>query len=360
MSSEIQIPEAKKKTVQDNSLIPTPSRRVLIVDDNETTCKQLQTLLHANPALQVTFQTNGQKALEELARDHHSILITDLRMPGLDGMELIREIQERRLPVTVIVTTGHGSIDEAVQAIRLGAYDFLTKPVDVEYLRLVIDRALRERALQDEVTQLRSQLQTRYSFHNILSKNPRMHGIFEMINNVADTNTTILIEGETGTGKEQVARAVQGASHHSEESLSPSIVPRYRKRCWRASCSAMKKGPLPAQSVNAGAGLKWLMAAPIFLDEIGDVPPAMQGETAACLARTVFRKARRVGADSGGCTGHRRHQSFPAKIGQGRQISRGSVLPPECGQNRFAAPARTSGGYSSVGDPFHREVWAAG
>ena len=88
----------------------------------------------------------------------------------------------------MIVTTGYGSIDEAVQAMRLGAYDFLTKPIDVEHLRLVVERALRERALQDEVARLRQQLETTYSFHNILSKNPRMHAVFELISNVADTN----------------------------------------------------------------------------------------------------------------------------------------------------------------------------
>ena len=134
-------------------------------------------------------------------------------MPRLDGMELIKEIQRRRLSVSMIVTTGYGSIDEAVQAIRLGATDFLTKPIDVEHLRRVIDRVLRERALLDEVAHLRLQLETTYTFQNILSKNPRMHAVFELINNVADTNTTVLVEGETGTGKEQVARAIHGAAH---------------------------------------------------------------------------------------------------------------------------------------------------
>src|SRR6185295_15813747 len=98
-------------------------------------------------------------------------------------------------------------------AIRLGAHDFLTKPVDPEHLRLVIDRALRERTLQDELASLRMELQSKYAFQNLQSKNQRMHAIFELINNVAHTNTTVLIEGETGTGKEQVARAVHQASH---------------------------------------------------------------------------------------------------------------------------------------------------
>src|SRR5258708_20699173 len=108
-------------------------------------------------------------------------------------MELIREVQTRGLPVTVIVTTGHGSIDAAVQAIRLGAYDFLTKPIDVDNLRLVVQRALRERALQDEVAELRAQLRSDFSFENILSKNQRMHAVFELIKHVAQSTTTVLI-----------------------------------------------------------------------------------------------------------------------------------------------------------------------
>src|SRR5262249_7682225 len=179
-------------------------RRILILDDNETTCKHLQQLLQTDPELSIEYLTNAKQAFEWLSNKSFSILLTDLRMPGLDGMDLIKTIQEIRLPVTVIVTTGHGSIDQAVQPIRMGACDFLTKPVDIEQLRLVICRALRERELQDEVALLRAQLHKNFSFQNILSKNERMHAIFELINNVAHTDSTVLIEGETGTGKEQV------------------------------------------------------------------------------------------------------------------------------------------------------------
>ena len=122
---------------------PVP-RRILIVEDNEVARRQLQQLLSTDLQLQVDVTGDGQKALQDLTEHNYSIVLTDLRMPRLDGMELIREVQQRRLPVTIIVTTGHGSIDEAVQAIRLGAYDFLTKPIDVDHLRLVVQRALRD------------------------------------------------------------------------------------------------------------------------------------------------------------------------------------------------------------------------
>src|SRR5436305_6118051 len=188
-------------------------RRILIAEDSELNRRQLQQLLEADQKLKVDTASDGTEALQALIGNNYSIVITDLKMPHLNGMQLIEEVQKRRLPVTVIVTTGFGSIDEAVQAMRLGAYDFLTKPIEVQHLRLVVQRALREQTLRDEVINLREQLQNRYSFHNILSKNPRMHQIFELISRVAQTPTTVLIEGETGTGKEQVARAIHQASH---------------------------------------------------------------------------------------------------------------------------------------------------
>src|SRR6266481_5183710 len=144
-------------------------RRILVVDDNEPAARKLQQVLEADLECRVDAVKSGIQALELLDAQSYSIVITDLRMPKMDGMELIRAVQERGLPVTLIVITGHGSIDEAVQAIRLGAYDFLTKPIDVDNLRLVVGRALRERALRDEVVCLREQLKSRYSFYNILS-----------------------------------------------------------------------------------------------------------------------------------------------------------------------------------------------
>ena len=147
-------------------------RKLLIVDDDPYSSAQLRKLLESEE-LSVDVVTSGQEALAALAKDEYSVLMTDLRMPGMGGMDLIREIGQRRLLVTTIVTTAFGSIDRVVEAMRLGAYDFLTKPIDPTNLKLVMDRALKQRALQDEVLRLRQQLQARtYSFNNIISKKP--------------------------------------------------------------------------------------------------------------------------------------------------------------------------------------------
>jgi DNA-binding NtrC family response regulator len=295
-----------------------PRRRVLIVDDRELTCKQLQQILQSD-TLDVEFRTEGAKALEALQEADYSILVTDLQMPQMSGMDLIREVQERRIPVTIIVIAGHGSIGEAVQAIRLGAYDFLTKPVDDRHIRLVIERALRERALQDELAQLRAGLQRQFSFQNILSKNQRMHEIFELISNVAHTNSTVLIEGETGTGKEQVARAIHTSA---KERAGPFVA---------INCAALpetlleselfghEKGAFTSAIGQRKGRFEMAEGGTIFLDEIGDMPAPMQAKLLRVLQERSFE---RVGGTETICV-----------TCEGRELSRGFVLSLERDQD---------------------------
>jgi DNA-binding NtrC family response regulator len=290
MVREFQDSVSENKNGRDHPPILGTPRRVLIVDDDESTCKHLKSLLQLNSALEVTFETNGEKALEELTRADYSIAITDLRMPQLDGMDLIKEIQRRRLSVSVIVTTGHGSIDEAVQAIRLGATDFLTKPIDVEHLRRVIERALRERALLDEVAHLRLQLETTYTFQNILSKNPRMHAVFELINHVGSTNTTVLIEGETGTGKEQVARAVHGGSNHRRGPLVAVNCAALPESLLESELFGHEKGAFTGAVSQRPGRFEMAHGGTIFLDEIGDVPATMQAKLLRVLQERSFER----------------------------------------------------------------------
>src|SRR5260370_6224023 len=266
---------------------PVP-RRILIVEDNETARRQLQQLLQSDLPVQVDVTGDGNKALQDLAEHNYSIVITDLRMPRLDGMELIREVQQRRLPVTIIVTTGHGSIDEAVQAIRLGAYDFLTKPIDVDHLRLVVQRALRERTLQDEVASLREQLKSRYSFHNILSKNPHMHAVFELISNVGHTSTTVLIEGETGTGKEQVARAIHQASGSRTGPLIAVNCAALPESLLESELFGHEKGAFTSAVGQRRGRFEIAHCGTLFLDEVGDVPATMQAKLLRGLPERRF------------------------------------------------------------------------
>jgi DNA-binding NtrC family response regulator len=264
-------------------------RRLLIVDDHELTCRQLQQVLQSD-ALAVDFRTDAGKALAALEERDYSIVLTDLHMPVMDGMELIREIQARRIPVTIIVIAGHGSIGEAVQAIRLGAYDFLTKPVDSQHLGIVIGRALRERTLQDELTQMRAGLQKQFSFQNILSKNPRMHQIFELIGNVAHTSSTVLIEGETGTGKEQVARAIHNAASERTGAFVAVNCAALPENLLESELFGHEKGAFTSAVGQRKGRFELADGGTIFLDEIGDMPASMQAKLLRVLQERCFER----------------------------------------------------------------------
>lgn len=266
------------------------TRRILIVEDNDLAREKLQQLLQSDPRLQVDVVSDGSAALKCLLEHDYSIMITDLRMPQLDGMQLIQEVQQRSLPVTVIITTGQSTIEEAVHAMQLGAYDFLTKPIDVETLRRVVQRALKERALRDELVQLRRQLQGRYSFHNILSKNPHMHAVFELISNVAHTSSTVLVEGETGTGKEQIARAIHAASTARTGPMVAVNCAALPESLLESELFGHEKGAFTGAVGQRKGRFEMAHSGTLFLDEVGDVPATMQAKLLRVLQERRFER----------------------------------------------------------------------
>jgi two-component system, NtrC family, response regulator AtoC len=264
-------------------------RKLLLVDDDAYSTTQLRKLLESDE-LSVDTVASGQEALEALSAEDFSILITDLRMPGMGGMDLIREIAQRRIPVTTIVTTAFGSIDRVVEAMRLGAYDFLTKPIDPTYLKLVMDRALKKRALQDEVLRLRQELKETYSFHNIISKNPRMHKVFELVRHIASTKSTVLIEGETGTGKELVAKAVHYTSEEREGNLVAINCAALPETLLESELFGHEKGAFTSAEARRKGRFELADKGTIFLDEIGDISAAMQAKLLRVLQEKKFER----------------------------------------------------------------------
>jgi DNA-binding NtrC family response regulator len=266
-------------------------RRILIAEDSQQTQEQLRKLLEADSFLQVDTCGDGHAALKALKEQSYSFLITDLRMPDMDGMRLIEEVRKQQLPVTVIILTGYGSIDKAVQAMRLGAYDFLTKPIDVEHLRLVLERATRERRLLDEVIDLRQELQRQHRYQAILSKSPRMHAIFELIKTIASTTTTVLIEGETGTGKELIARAIHESSRPQRTgpliALHCAALP---ENLLESELFGHEKGAFTGAVGQRKGRFELADGGSLFLDEVGEIPPAMQVKLLRVLQERSFER----------------------------------------------------------------------
>jgi DNA-binding NtrC family response regulator len=265
--------------------------RVLIAEDNDQTAQQLRSLLQGTLGVKVDVADDGKQALDALKRNFYSLFLTDLKMPRLDGMELIQQIEQQHIPVTVVVMTGHGSIENAVEAMRLGAYDFLTKPLDVERLEFVIRRALQERALRDEVVYLREQLQMRQAFRHIITKSPHLLSVLELVNHIGHTATTVLLEGETGTGKELIARAIHQASSNLRP--GPLVV---------VNCAALpenlleselfghEKGSFTGAIAQRKGRFEQAHGGTLFLDEVGEIPLSMQVKLLRFLQERRFER----------------------------------------------------------------------
>lgn len=269
----------------------TLEQRILVVEDNRDSRDSLKNLLKLSLGVEVDVVADGSQALEALTDRPYSVVITDLRMPHFSGMQLLKEIQERRLNVTVIVTTGFGSIEDAVQAMQMGAYDFLPKPADPNHLCLIVKRALHERKLQDEVAALRDELSGRVAFQNVLSKNPGMLEVFDLIGHVAESSSTVLIDGETGTGKEQIARAIHQASSKTRTggliAINCAAVP---ETLLESELLGHEKGSFTGATAQRIGRFEQAHGGTLFLDEVGDIPPAMQIKLLRVLQERRFER----------------------------------------------------------------------
>ena len=219
---------------------------------------------------------SGERALELLHQFAFDIVITDLRMPGMDGTQVIESARELYPGIVAIVITGYGTVKDAVEAIKRGASDFIAKPFQFDELMHVLQKAMEQRRLTAENAYLRSQLEQRYQFGDILGRSRPMQALFQLLETVARANSTILVTGETGTGKEVVARAI----HHNS--------PRRNHRFVALNCSAIPETLLEAElfghvrgaftgAVGSRQGrLEQAHKGTLFLDEVGTMSPALQ------------------------------------------------------------------------------------
>ena len=193
---------------------------ILVVDDDAEMRELVHDVLKGR-GHQVTMAGSGQEALKQLTEQDHAVVLTDLRMKGMSGTELLVEIRRQYPDIGVILMTAFGSVDTAVEAMKRGASDYLTKPVNNEELVRVVERSIREAALRREVNRLRREVRKEYSFHQIVGKSKPIQEIFDLIRRVADSPTNLLITGESGTGKELVAKAI----HYNSDRQDAPFIP---------------------------------------------------------------------------------------------------------------------------------------
>jgi DNA-binding NtrC family response regulator len=265
------------------------TKHVLIVED-EAPLREVIAERLGDHGFRVVQAATGEDALERLAEFAFDIIITDLRLPGIDGTQVLETALKLYPEIIGIVVTGYGTVKDAVDAIKRGATDFITKPFQFEGLRHVLDSALEQRQLKSENAYLRSQLEQRYRFEGIIGRSRPMRDLFQLLETVAGTSSTILVSGETGTGKELVARAI----HHNS--------PRKAHRFVALNCSAIPETLLEAElfghvrgaftgAVDTRAGrLEQANRGTLFLDEVGTMSPALQMKLLRVLQEREFER----------------------------------------------------------------------
>jgi len=194
--------------------------KILIVDDQINTCKSIQAILKKS-GYRSDYTLNAKEALKRVQEEHFDIVISDIRMPGMDGIQLLEELKKIQPSLVVIMITGYATIKSAVEAIQKGAYDYLPKPFTPDEVRVVIERAAERSCLEAENISLRRHLQTQRPFANMIGNSPALQRVFEMIAKVAGGDSNILLTGETGTGKELVARAIHDRGGRRERLFLP-------------------------------------------------------------------------------------------------------------------------------------------
>ncbi len=265
---------------------------ILVVDDEPEMRALLRDVLQER-GHHVTLAENGREALKRLGEGDYGVVLSDLRMRGMEGIELLTEIKRGYPDTNVILMTAFGSVETAVEAMKEGAYDYLVKPVKTEELIRVTERAVREAALRREVNRLRREVHKEYSFHQILGKSKAMHEVFELIRRVADSPTNVLITGESGTGKELVAKAIHYNSDRREGPFVPINCAAIPETLLESELFGHMKGAFTDAKADKRGLFEEAQKGTLLLDEISELPLMLQAK----LLRVIQeREVRRVGS----------------------------------------------------------------
>jgi len=270
---------------------PTERRcgRILVVDDERSMRELLQIVLRRE-GHHVRLAEDGRTAVAEMEREPVDVLISDIKMPGMTGVDVLREAKRIDPDIVGIMVTAYASTDTAVEALRLGAYDYLTKPFDVEELKAKVRNALERRTLRQENVLLKRALRSSSAFSNIIGRSKAMQDVFDLVETVAPTNSTILVTGESGTGKELVARAVHTNSLRRDQAFVALNCGALPETLLESELFGHMRGAFTGAATTKKGLLEAAERGTVFLDEISEMSTMMQVKLLRVLQERKFRR----------------------------------------------------------------------
>lgn len=263
--------------------------RILVVDDEESIREFLDIMLRKE-GYDVTCVEDGQKAIDILKKKSFDLVISDLQMPNVTGIELLKHCRENYSEMLFMMITAFGTAESAVEAMKMGAYDYITKPFKIDEVRINIANALRSRNLEVENRVLRKELQKEYSFQNLVGNSEAMHKIFELIRKVSDSPTNVLVTGESGTGKEMVAKAIHYNSPLKDRpfvSVNCGAIP---ENLVESELFGHKKGSFTGAVTDKDGLFEVADGGTLFLDEIGELPLSSQVRILRAIQEKTVRR----------------------------------------------------------------------
>jgi len=261
---------------------------VLVVDDEPTTRESLAAWLKEDGYL-VDTGASGAEAIEKARQRDYAVCLVDLKMtPGPDGIETMDRIHALHPRAAVVIITAYATVDTAISAMKAGAEDYVVKPCNPEEISLLLKRLIRVRELERENVILRRRLSRRFTFHDIISKNAKMHEIFELVRRISSLRSTVLVEGESGTGKELIARAIHACGKRSARSFIAVPCGALAETLLESELFGYEKGSFTGALARRKGKFELADGGTIFLDEIGDVPPKLQVDLLHVLQERVF------------------------------------------------------------------------
>jgi DNA-binding NtrC family response regulator len=249
--------------------------RILVVDDEEIVRESLSSWLHED-GYRVDTAPDGPTALEKVKRERWGILLVDLKMPGMDGLQVLEAVKQIRPETAVVIMTAYATVDTAVTAMKLGAYDYLVKPFDPEELSLMVEKIVRQQALEREASVLRKVIKRDYRFRDLVSKSPAMQAVFDLARAAARSPSTVLILGESGTGKEVLARAIHLESPRASGPFVAVSCAALPETLLESELFGHEKGAFTGAVARRIGKFEAAHTGTLFLDEIGDISPKLQ------------------------------------------------------------------------------------